>query len=76
MCSSFRLANQQKGGENKNLKFIAVDIGKRNCKVCIMNTDGSIDEEISYNNILPEAEILACSMLKKYADAVSKTVVL
>jgi len=23
-------------------KYIAVDIGNRNCKVCIMNADGSI----------------------------------
>jgi hypothetical protein len=66
VCSSFRLANQQKGGENKNLKFIAVDIGKRDCKACIMSSDGSIAEEIKYDNTLHEAEIFAYSIVRKY----------
>jgi hypothetical protein len=39
-----------------------VDIGKRNCKACIMNSDGSIAEESVYNNTLAEAEIFAYSM--------------
>jgi len=57
MCSSFQLANQQKGGENKNLKYIAVDIGKRNCVACIMNSDGSIAEESVFFIITIIAEV-------------------
>jgi transposase len=51
-----------------------VDIGKRNCKACIiMNSDGSIAEEsISmYNNTLDEAEIFAYSMVKKYGKCIA-----
>jgi hypothetical protein len=40
-----------------------VDIGERNCKACIMSSDGSIVEEAKYNNTLSEAEIFACSMV-------------
>ena len=40
-------------------KYIAVDIGKRNCKACIINADGSIAEESEYDNKLTEAEIFA-----------------
>ena len=47
-----------------------MDVGKRNCKACIMNADGSIAEETKYNNTLPEAEIFACSMVKKYGQCV------
>ncbi len=32
-----QVANQQNGGETKNLKFITVDIGKRDCKASIMS---------------------------------------
>ncbi|MFZ0511723.1 MAG: transposase [Candidatus Nitrosopolaris sp.] len=46
-----------------------MDIGKRNCKACIMNADGSIDEE--YDNKLTEAEIFACSMVKKYGECMA-----
>jgi hypothetical protein len=48
-----------------------VDIGKRNCKACIMNSDGSIAEESVYNNTLAEAEIFAYSMVKKYGRCVA-----
>jgi hypothetical protein len=43
-----------------------VDIGKRDCKACIMSSDGSIVGETKYNNTLSEAEIFASSMVKKY----------
>jgi len=45
------------------MKYIAVDIGKRDCKACIMNSDGSIAEETKYNNTLYEAEILVQNFL-------------
>jgi hypothetical protein len=48
-----------------------VDIGKRNCKACIMNSDGCIAEESVYNNTLAEAEIFAYSMVKKYGRCVA-----
>jgi transposase len=51
-----------------NYYHIAVDIGKRDCKACIVNSDGSIAEETKYNNTLAEAEIFACSMVKKYGE--------
>ena len=35
--------------------YIAVDIGKRNCVVCITDKDGSILEETKYENTLQEA---------------------
>jgi hypothetical protein len=54
-----------------NLKFIAVDIGKRDHKACIMISDGSIVEEAKYNNTLSEAEIFACSMVEKYGKCVA-----
>ena len=49
-----------------------MDIGKRNCKACIMNSDGSIDEESVYNNTLAEAEIFAYSIVKKYGKCVAE----
>jgi hypothetical protein len=48
-----------------------VDIGKRNCKACIMSSDGSIAEEIKYNNTLHEAESFAYSIVKKYGECVA-----
>ena len=38
--------------------YIAVDIGKRNCVVCITDKDGSILEETKYENTLQEACLL------------------
>jgi transposase len=53
--------------ESKNKDYyIAVDIGKRNCVVCITDKDGSIIEETKYDNILQEAERFACHLYKKY----------
>ncbi len=48
-----------------------MDVGKRNCKACIMSSDGSITEETKYNNTLAEAEIFAYSMVKKYGECVA-----
>jgi transposase len=48
-----------------------VDIGKRDCKACIMNADGSIAEESEYDNTLTEAKIFAYSMVKKYGECVA-----
>jgi len=52
-------------------QYIAVDIGKRNCKPCILNADGSIADESEYDNRLTEAEIFAYSMLKKYGKFIA-----
>ena len=46
--------------------YIAVDIGKRNCVVCITDKDGSIVEETKYDNTLQEAERFASNLDKKY----------
>ena len=54
-----------------NYYHIAVDIGKRDCKACIMNSDVSIAEETKYNNTLAEVEIFACPMVKKYGECVA-----
>ncbi|HSF00306.1 MAG TPA: hypothetical protein VLA48_05365, partial [Nitrososphaeraceae archaeon] len=53
--------------ESKNSSdyYIAVDIGKRNCVVCIMDKDGSIVEETKYTNTLEEAERFASHLDKK-----------
>jgi transposase len=48
-----------------------VDIGKRDCKACIMSSDGSIAEETKYNNTLHEAEIFAYSIVKKYGKCLA-----
>ena len=50
----------------KNNYYIAVDIGKRKCVVCITDKDGSIVEETKYNNTLQEAERFASHLNKKY----------
>ncbi len=46
--------------------YIAVDIGKKNCVVCITDKDGSIIEETKYDNTLQEAERFASHLDKKY----------
>jgi predicted NBD/HSP70 family sugar kinase len=44
---------------------MGVDIGKRNCVVCIMDSDGSIIEETKYDNTLDQAESFASYIKKK-----------
>jgi transposase len=46
--------------------YIAVDIGKKNCVVCITDKDGSIIEETKYDNTLQEAERFASHLDKIY----------
>ena len=48
-----------------------MDIGKRDCKACIMSSDGTIAEETKYNNTLHEAEIFAYSIVNKYGNCVA-----
>jgi len=50
---------------------MAVDIGKRNCKACIMNADASVAWEPKYDDKLTESEIFAYSMLKKYGQFIA-----
>ena len=51
---------------NSSDYYIAVDIGKRKCVVCITDKDGSILEETRYDNTLQEAERFASHLDKKY----------
>jgi transposase len=48
--------------------YIAVDIGKKNCVVCITDKDGSILEETKYENTLEEAKRFASNLGKKYIN--------
>ena len=55
--------------ESRKDYYIAVDIGKRNCVVCVTDKDGSIIEETKYDNTLQEAEErLASNLDKKYSN--------
>lgn len=54
--------------KNNNDYYIAVDIGKRKCVVCITDKDGSILEETKYDNTLQEAERFASNLDKKYCN--------
>ena len=57
------------------LKCIGVDIGKRNCVVCIMDSNGSIIKETNYNNdTLEQAESFASRIKTRY-DAGESTAV-
>ena len=60
--------------KNRLLNYIGVDIGKRNCVVCILDSDGSIIKETNYNNTLEQAEFFASSIKRKYGDGKSTTV--
>ena len=50
---SFRPATQKK--EVRSIKYIGIDIGKRNCYVCVMDGDGNVLEETRYANLYGEA---------------------
>ena len=42
--------------ENTNARYyVSIDIGKKNCVVCITDKDGLIIEETKYGNTLSEA---------------------
>ena len=48
------------------LNYIGVDIGKRNCIVCIMDSNRSIIKETNYYNTLEQAESFASSIKRKH----------
>ena len=50
---------------------MGVDIGKRNCVVCIMDSDGSIIEETKYDNTLDHAKSFASYIKRKLVVVVS-----
>ncbi|MGB6591767.1 MAG: transposase [Candidatus Nitrosopolaris sp.] len=52
--------------KKESLNYIGVDIGKRDCVVCIMDSDGSIIEETKYNNTLDQAKSFASYIKKKH----------
>jgi transposase len=54
--------------ESRKDYYIAVDIGKKNCVVCVTDKDGSIVEETKYTNTLEEAERFASHLDKKYSN--------
>jgi len=60
-----RIKNKKMESKNKDY-YIAVDIGKRNCVVCVTNKDGSIVEKTKYDNTLQEADRFAYHLNKKY----------
>lgn len=53
---------------------MGVDIGKRNCVVCIMDSDGSIIEETKYNNTFDEAKSFASYIKKKHGGSGKSTI--
>lgn len=57
-------ADQKKGGEN--LKNITVDIGKKKCVVCIMDENGTILDETSFDNTLNDASLFAEQTMQRY----------
>jgi hypothetical protein len=57
------------------LKCIGVDIGKRNCEVCIMDSNGAIIKETNYNNdTLEQAESFASRIKTRYDGGESTAV--
>jgi hypothetical protein len=48
--------NNNNNNNNADDYYIAVDIGKKNCIVCVTNKDGSILEETKCDNALPKTE--------------------
>lgn len=53
------------------MKYIAIDIGKKNCVVCIMDSDGTIIDETMYPNTLADAQIFATQARKQYGDCMA-----
>jgi len=50
---------------------MAGDIGKGNCKACILNADASVAWEPKYDDKLTESEIFAYSRVKKYGKFIA-----
>lgn len=46
--------------------YISIDIGKKNCVVCITDKDGQIVEETRYDNTLSDAQNFAWHLNEKY----------
>ena len=60
--------------KKESLNYMGIDIGKQNCVVCIMDSDGSIIEETKYNNTLDQAESFASSIKSKHGDGSESTI--
>ena len=55
------------GSGNTNASYyISIDIGKKNCVVCITDKDGLIIEEIKYENTILESQNFARYINEKY----------
>lgn len=50
------------------MKNIAVDIGKKKCIVCIMDENGKILEETSFDNTLKDASLFAEDAVQRYQN--------
>lgn len=48
------------------MKNIGIDIGKKNCFICVMDEKGTILEESNYDNTLHDAETFAKDMVQRY----------
>ncbi len=46
--------------------YVGIDIGKRNCAVCVMDRDGNVLEHTKYRNTRAAAGMLAKTLLSKY----------
>jgi predicted NBD/HSP70 family sugar kinase len=53
---------------------VGIDIGKRNCVACIMDSHGSIIEETKYDNTLDQAESFASSIRRKHGGVGESTI--
>ena len=52
----------------KEIKSIGIDIGKKKCVVCVMDSDGTVLEESSYDNQYDEATKFAKGAKAKYVE--------
>ena len=48
------------------IKYIGIDIGKRNCYVCVMDGSGGVVEETHYANLYDRAREYAAQLKTKY----------
>ncbi len=48
------------------IKYVGIDIGKRICAVCIMDSGGNVLEQMKYKNTREDADKLAKTVLSKY----------
>ena len=52
----------------RSIKYIGIDIGKRNCYVCVKDEEGNVLEETSYANLYGEALKYATEAKAKYGQ--------